>query len=108
MAGPAIINGRFFQRIIDAAWLQRVDTQTSLSVAEVELHCAAEYGFPVRAVAESLPAAQWDSLVALRMMWAIAPPMQPPPPLTPEQVAWAAATLAEKVTMIGQRLGFLP
>ena len=100
--------GRFFQRVSDGAWLARVDTQSPLSTAEAELHCAAEYGVPVRCVESDLPEADFDALRAQRRVGAVAPPRQPPPPLTPEQQAWAVATALERVTMLAKKLGFVP
>ena len=100
------MNARFFRRVSDNAWLGRVDTESPLSPAEGQLHCAAEYGFPVVAVDElNITQAVFDTLRAQRMMNAIRPPVQPPPPLTPEQQAWAAAPIAGKLSMIAKRLG---
>ena len=107
MAPPEIVKARFFQRASDGAWLARLDTQSPLITAEAELHCAAEYGFPVRAVEVGLESAAFDLLKAQRMVNAVRPPAQPPAPLTPEQVAFAAATPDGKIAMIARKVGFL-
>ena len=104
------MNARFFQRVSDNAWLRRVDTESLLSLAEAGLHCAAEYNFPVLAVDElNITQADFDTLRAQRMAGAVMPPVQAPPPLTPEQVAWASATtIAQIKAIIGKRLGLEP
>ena len=113
MAPPAIIKARFFQRISDSAWTARVDTSgpnPSMTIAEAEAHAATEYGFPVRCVEADYPdLVQFDMVRAQRMLNAVKPPAQPPPPLTPEQVAWASATtIAQIKAIIGKRLGLEP
>ena len=107
MARPAIIKGRFFKRISDGMWTHRVDTQSPMTLAEAEAHCSAEFGFPVSVVAVELPAADFDVLVAQRMVGAILPPVQPPTPLTPEQVEFAAADIAKKALMVHRQLGLV-
>lgn len=108
MARPDPIKARFFQRVSDGAWLLRLDTQSPLSTAEAELHCASEYGFPVKAVDVALPYAQFEILTAQRRVGAVSPPVQPPPPLTAEQQAWAAATAAGRLQMIAKKVGLVP
>ena len=99
---------RFFQRVSDSQWLARVDTESPLMPVEAELYCAAEYGFPVRAIDTEITPAAFEALRAQRMVGAVIPPVQPPPPLTAEQQAWAAATVAGKLSMIAKRLGLEP
>ena len=101
--------GRFFQRVSDGKWLARVDTGSSLSTAEAVLHCAAEYGVPVKAVEADLPEADFAVLKAQRQAGAIIPPAQPPPPLTAEQQAFAAATTdAQRLGMVAKKLYLVP
>ena len=100
-------NYRFFQRTSDSAWLARMDKESPLSTAEAVLHCAAEYGIPVRAVEAILSEVDFDALRALRLVGAIFPPPQPPPPLTAEQQAWVIATVTEKLNLIAKKLGFV-
>lgn len=102
------IKARFFQRVSDGVWLQRLDTQSLLSSAEAEMHGAAEYGFPVRTVDVILPYAQFETLAAQRRVRAVSPPAQPPTPLTPEQRAWAAATPVQRIEMLAKKAGFMP
>lgn len=108
MAQPDPIRARFFQRAGDGAWLARVDTQSPLSSAEAEMHCAAEYGFPVRAVEVTLPYIAFEELAAQRRIGAVQPPVQQPAPLTAEQGVWAAATVETKLNMLARRLGLAP
>lgn len=105
MAQPTVIRGRFFQRVSDSTWLGRVDTQSPLSIAEAELHCAAEYGFPVRVVEVNLPAADWDTLVAQRTVGAVKPPPQPP---TKEQLVEQARVKAVDDAAIALVESFAP
>ena len=111
MSAPAVIKARFFQRISDSAWTARVDTSgptPSMTIAEAEVHCAAEYGFPIRCVEADYPdPVQYEMVRAQRMLNAAKPPPQPAPPLTPEQQAFALATTAEKVEMVARRLGLV-
>ena len=102
------MKARFFQRVSDGAWLVRIDTESPLSPAEAELHCASEYGAPVRAVEVELEPVAFDLLKAQRMVNAVLPPAQPPVPLTPEQVAYAAATPENKLVMLARRAGLVP
>lgn len=98
MAGPDPIKARFFQRASDSAWLARVDTQSPLTVAEAELHCAAEYGFPVRAVEVTIPYAAFEALVAQRKIGSVAPPPHPIPPPSRREVLLAKLKASQPLT----------
>lgn len=78
-----------------------------MTVAQAEAHCAAEYGFRVRCVEVELAPADFETLKTQRMAGAVMPPAQPAPPLTPEQVAYAAATAADKLEMVAKRLNLV-
>ena len=108
MTRPTVVSGRFFQRLSDRAWLARVDTQSGLSTAEAEQHCAAEYGFSVRAIETDLPAADFDAFVATHKVAAVRPPVPPPPPLTAGQQAYATATATDRMTLVAKRVGLVP
>ena len=101
------MKARFFQRMSDSAWLARVDTGSSLTPAEAVLHCAAEYGVPVRAVEADLPEADFDALRAQRQAGAVSPPAQPPPPLTADEQAWAGMTADQRAVLMAKKLGIL-
>lgn len=111
MAPPKIVRARFFQRISDSAWIARLDTSgpnPGMTLAQAEAHCAAEYGFAVRCIEEDYPdPVQFEMVRAQRMMNTVKPPPQPTPPLTPEQVAFVAATAAEKLEMVAKRLNLV-
>ena len=111
MASPAIIKARFFQRISDNAWIARIDTSgpnPSMTIAQAEGHCAAEYAFPVRCVEADYPdPVQYEMVRAQRMMNAVMPPPRPSLPLTPEQQEFASATVIRKVEMLAKRLNLV-
>ena len=111
MAPPNLIKARFFQRISDGAWTARIDTSgpnPSMTVAQAEAHCAAEYGFPVRCVEAELAPADFETLKTQRRLGAVMPPAKPAPPLTPEQEAYRLATTDQKIEMVAKRTGLVP
>ena len=104
MAPPKIVRARFFQRISDSVWTARVDTQSPMTIAEAEAHCAGEYGFSVRCVEADYPdPVQFEMVRAQRMMNAIKPPPQPAPAPDPNIALFDAGDVGQKLAILRRR-----
>ena len=101
-----MVRARFFQRASDNVWLLRVDTESPLTLTDAELHCSAEYGFPVLVTEETLTDVALEAIKVTRRIGAVSPPATVKL-LTPDEEAWnTATTQIDKLDLIAKKLGF--
>ena len=107
MSSPAYPKVYFFNRASDNSPLLRVDTDSSMTVAEATAHCAAEYGYTVTCEeVTDVAAGDLDALKASRLSGAVTPPALSIPATYAEQYA-AASSDADRVTVLAKQSGLV-
>jgi hypothetical protein len=107
MSSPAYPKVYFFNRASDNSPLLRVDTDSTMTVAEATAHCAAEYGYAVTCEqVTNVAAGDLDGVKSSRLSGAVAPPAVSAPATYTSQYA-DASTTAARVAVLAKQSGLV-